>query len=385
MFAQRSPNSFASHSFACLVSLTIIKNQTPQGIPVARFFDLYFFVTSLQMLFNTRSLAIDLGNNNTLVSDCEGLLLSEPSYIVFDTNTNKVKAIGDQAFDIFGKNHEDLKPVQPLKWGVIADYYSANAMIGGMVSKTTTKRSIFPRYNNIVAGVPHAATAVEQRALREVLEQFNSKKCHLVYEPLAAAIGMGLNIREPEGKMIVDIGGGITEIVIISLSGVAVFKSIKVAGDTFTEAIQDHLRRKYNLQVGWRTAEQTKIKVGTVKENPLCKPEPAVVKGKDLMLGLPVERSVKHNEVFQVLDKPFRLIEEQIIHALEVCPPELSADIYQTGIHVTGGGSLLRGLKERLENSIQVPVTLDKEPLLAVSKGASKILSDPKQHQAILM
>ena len=334
-------------------------------------------------LYHTRSLAIDLGNNNTVVSDCEGLLLSEPSYIVFDANTNKVKAIGDQAFTIFGKNHEDLKPVQPLKWGVIADYYSANAMIGGMVSKTTRKRSLFSRYNDIIAGVPHAATAVEQRALREVLEQFNSKKAHLVYEPLAAAIGMGLNIREPEGKMIVDIGGGITEIVIISLSGVAVFKSVKVAGDTFTEVIQDHLRRKYNLQVGWRTAEQAKINVGVVKDNLPC--APAVVKGKDLMLGLPVERSVGPKEIFEVLDKPFRLIEEQIVHALEICPPELSADIYESGIHVTGGGSLLRGLKERLENSIQVPVTLDKEPLLSVSKGISKILANPKQYQAILM
>jgi rod shape-determining protein MreB len=339
----------------------------------------------LPSLYNTRNLAIDLGNNNTIVSDCDGLLLSEPSYIVFDANTNKVKAIGDKAFDIFGKNHEDLKPVQPLKWGVIADYYSANAMIGGMVSKTSRKRSVFSRYNDVIAGVPHAATAVEQRALREVLEQFNSRKSHLVYEPLAAAIGMGLNIKEPEGKMIIDIGGGITEIVIISLSGVAVFKSVKVAGDTFTEVIQDHLRRKYNLQVGWKTAEQTKIKVGVVKEDIQCKPEPAVVKGKDLMLGLPVERSVGAKEIFEVLDKPFRFVEEQIVQALEVCPPELSADIYQNGIHVTGGGSLLRGLKERLENSIQVPVTLDKDPLLSVSKGISKILANPKQHQAILM
>jgi rod shape-determining protein MreB len=334
------------------------------------------------MLFQTRSLAIDLGNNNTLVSDPDGLLLSEPSFIVFDTNTNKVKAIGDQAFDIFGKNHDDLKPVQPLKWGVIADYHSANAMIGGLVSKTSKRRTVFSRYNNIIAGVPHAATAVEQRALREVLEQFNSRKCHLVYEPLAAAIGMELNIKEPEGKMIVDIGGGITEIVIISLSGVAVFKSVKVAGDTFTEVIQDYLRRKYNLQVGWRTAEQTKIFLGDVKDGFQTS---MLVKGKDLMLGLPVERNITSTEIYQVLDKPFRLVEEQIVQALEVCPPELSADIYQNGIHITGGGSLLRGLKERLENSIQVPIAIDKEPLLSVSKGISKILNNPKQHQAILM
>ncbi len=332
-------------------------------------------------LFNTRSLAIDLGNNNTLLADCEGLLLSEPSYIVFDTNTNKVKAIGDQAFDIFGKNHEELKPIQPLKWGVIADYNSAYAMIGGMVSKSIKKRSVFSRYNNIISGVPYAATAVEQRALREVLEQFNAKRSWLIYEPIAAAIGMGLNIREPEGKMIVDIGGGITEIVIISLSGIAVFRSIKVAGDTFTEVIQDHLRRKYNLQVGWKTAEQSKISVGGFFDDD----KSVSVKGKDLIRGLPVEISIASKEIRQVIDKPFRLIEEQVVQALEVCPPELSADIFQNGIHVTGGGSLLRGIKERLERSIQVPVTLDKEPLLSVSKGISKVLSNPKQHTAILM
>lgn len=335
-------------------------------------------------LYHSRNLAIDLGNNNTLLADSEQLLLSEPSYIVFDTNTNKVKAIGDQAFDIFGKNHEDLKPVQPLKWGVIADYHSANAMIGGMVSKIFRKRSVFSGYNEIISGVPYAATAVEQRALREVLAQFDSRKCHLVYEPIAAALGMGLNIREPEGKMVVDIGGGITEIVIISLSGVAVFRSIKVAGDAFTETIQDYLRRKYNLQVGWRTAEQVKIRVGVVKEKLQDVTEPMLVKGKDLMLGLPVERAVTSSEMFEVLDRPFRLIEEQIVQALEVCPPELSADIYQNGIYVTGGGSLLRGVKERLENSMQVPVALDPQPLLSVSKGISKVLANPKQHAAIV-
>lgn len=335
-------------------------------------------------IFHSRNLAIDLGNNNTLLSDTEQVLLCEPSYIVFDTNTNKVKAIGDQAFDIFGKNHEDLKPVQPLKWGVIADYNSAVAMIGGMVSKIF-KRNIFSGYNEIISGVPHAATAVEQRALRDVLAQFDSRKCHLIYEPIAAALGMGLNIREPEGKMIVDIGGGITEVVIISLSGVAVFRSIKVAGDTFTESIQDYLRRKYNLQVGWKTAEQLKIKAGIVKENLPDAPEPILVKGKDLMLGLPVERAIAPSEIFHVLDRPFRFIEEQIVQALEVCPPELSADIYQNGIYVTGGGSLLRGVKERLENSIQVPVALDIQPLLSVSRGISKVLANPRQHSAILM
>jgi rod shape-determining protein MreB and related proteins len=336
-------------------------------------------------LYHSRNLAIDLGNNNTLLSDCDQLLLDEPSYIVFDALNNKVKAIGDQAFDIFGKNHEDLRPVQPLKWGVIADYHSAYAMIAEMVSKTGHRKSVFSGYNEIIAGVPYAATAVEQRALREVLSQFNSRKCSLIYEPIAAALGMGLNIREPEGKMIIDIGGGITEVVVISLSGVAVFKSIKVAGDTFTEVIQDYLRRKYNLQVGWKSAEQLKIRAGVLVDDLINMPEPVMVKGKDLMLGLPVERCVTPREVFSVLDRSFRFIEEQIVQVLEVCPPELSADIYQNGIYVTGGGALLRGVKERLERSIQIPVTLDPEPLLSVSRGISKVLANPKKHASILM
>lgn len=336
-------------------------------------------------LFHTRNLAIDLGNNNTLLSDSDRLLLDEPSYIVFDNNTNKVKAIGDRAFDIFGKNHEDLKPVQPLKWGVIADFNSANAMVGGMVSKIFRKRGVFSGFNLVVAGVPYAATAVEQRALRDVLAQFDSRKCHLVYEPIAAALGMGLNIGEPEGKMIVDIGGGITEVVIISLSGVAVFRSIKIAGDSFTESIQDYLRRQYNLQVGWKTAEQLKKKVGIVETKLREMPAPAMVKGKDLMLGLPVERAITASEIFGVLDRPFRLIEEQIVQALEVCPPELSADIYQTGMYVTGGGALLQGVKERLQNSIQVPVALDPEPLSSVSRGMSKVLGNSGRYGAIVM
>lgn len=330
-----------------------------------------------------KSFAIDLGNNNTLLTDENQILLSQPSLIVFDEEKRAVKAVGDQAFDIFEKNHSLLKTVKPLQWGVIADYDSASAMINKMVNQVH-KRNWFSSFDHIISGVPYYATEVERRALRDVLDQFNSRKRQLVVEPLAAAVGMGLNIREAEGKMVIDIGGGITEIVIISLSGIAVFKSIKVAGDSFTIDIQDHFRRNHNLMIGWKTAEQIKIQVGAA--TPLINEAPAsmIVKGKDILDGIPATREVNHAEVAFVLDKSIKSIEESIIQTLEVCPPELAADIYQNGIHLTGGSALLRGLKERLQKNIQLPVHLDTEPLLAVSKGISQVLRESKKFQTVL-
>lgn len=336
-------------------------------------------------LFRTKSFAIDLGNNNTLLTDQTNILLSEPSYVVFDCHTRKVKAVGDQAYDIFEKNHQHLKPVKPLKWGVIADYDSALAMIRALVEKTFAPKKFWTGYDQIISGVPFSTTEVERRALRDTLDQFNSRKRFLLVEPLAAAIGMGLNIREPEGKMLIDIGGGITEIVVISLSGIAVFQSVKTAGDTFTEDIQDYLRKNHNLSVGWKTAEQIKIRVGAVLENIEDAPEPILVRGKDIMEGLPVSKSIGHQEVSRMLDRSVKNIEDHILQALEICPPELSSDIYQSGIYVTGGGALLRGLKQRLERTIQLPIHVDTEPLLSVGKGISRTLRNTANYKSILM
>jgi rod shape-determining protein MreB and related proteins len=335
-------------------------------------------------LFRKKSFAIDLGNTNTVLADQDRILLSEPSCIVIDSITNRVRAVGDKAYDMFEKNHHDLRPIKPLKWGVIADYHSATMMIRDMVKRTFTGNPL-GGYDHIIAGVPFCTTEVERRALRDTLDQFNPKKRYLIYEPIAAAVGMGLDIREPEGKMLIDIGGGITEVVIISLSGVVVFQSIKVAGDTFTEDIQDYLRRVYNLQVGWKTAEQVKFGVGAVSEMVEDAPAPIYVKGKDIMTGLPSMRRIDHREIAQILDKSMLTIEQHILHAMESCPPELSADIYQSGIFVTGGGSLLRGMKQRLEKSMQLPVHMDDEPLLAVSKGTSIALRQMARYRPILM
>jgi rod shape-determining protein MreB len=284
---------------------------------------------------------------------------------------------------MFEKSHAALTPVKPLRGGVIADYDSAATMIQEMV-KSVYPKKWFHSFSHIISGVPYATTEVERRALRDALEQFHARKTNLIFEPLAAASGMGLDIRTPEGKMIVDIGGGITEMVVISLSGVVVFHSTKVAGDSFTEEIQDAFRRNYNMAIGFKTAEHIKMQAGHVWPRLKEKSTIVTVKGKDIMEGIPVTRTISSTEVAEILNKPFQTIEEGIIHALEVCPPELSADIYQSGIHITGGGALLRGLRERLEYSLQLPVHIDAEPLLSVSKGIAQALQEPKKFMPVL-
>jgi rod shape-determining protein MreB and related proteins len=331
----------------------------------------------------SKSFAIDLGNNNTLLTSGEGVLLAQPSYIAFETETHKVKAVGDAAYSMYEKHHAELSPVKPLRGGVIADYDSAAAMIKEMVNGVYPKQW-FNSFGQIISGVPYATTEVERRALRDAMDQFNARRTNLIFEPLAAAAGMGLNIQSPEGKMIVDIGGGITEMVVISLSGIAVFHSTKVAGDSFTEEIQDAFRRNYNMAIGFKTAEQVKIQAGLVWNKLKEKPISMQVRGKDIMEGIPVVRTVSSCEIAEILNKPFQSIEEGIIHALEVCPPELAADIYQNGIHITGGGALLLGVRERLEHALRLPIHIDSEPLLAVSKGIAQALREPKKFWPVL-
>lgn len=333
---------------------------------------------------SSKSFAIDLGNNNTLLTNHEGVLFSQPSFIAFDSTTHSVKAVGDAAYNMYEKNHHELLPVKPLRGGVIADYESASAMIKEMV------KSVYPKnwsnsFSHIISGIPYATTEVERRALRDAMDQFHARKTNLFFEPLAAATGMGLDIRTPEGKMIVDIGGGITEIVVISLSGIAVFHSSKIAGDSFTTEIQDAFRRNFNMAIGFKTAEQVKMQAGLVWSRMKQKPASITVRGKDIMEGIPVTRIVSSDEVAEILNKPFLSIEEGIIHALEICPPELSADIYQNGIHITGGGALLHGVRERLEHVLHLPIHLDREPLLSVSKGIAQALREPQKFRPVLV
>lgn len=336
-------------------------------------------------LVGHENFAIDLGNTNTLLSNESAILVSEPSYIVFDKQNSEIKAVGTAAYDIFEKNHEYLRPVKPLRWGVISDYESASAMIREMVNRTFSRSRRLMGFRNIISGVPYATTEVERRALRDALGQFDARQTRLIFEPLAAAIGMGLNVQEPSGKMIIDIGGGITEIVVISLSGIAAFNSLKVAGDSMTEDIQDYFRRHHHLAIGLKTSERIKMQLGSVLEELEEEPEPVFVTGRDMKEGIPSQILTNHRELYRILDPAFSSIEEAIVSTLETCPPELSADLYLSGIHVTGGGAKLRGVKERFERNLGLPVHIDPAPLLSVSKGISKVLARPEASRAILI
>jgi rod shape-determining protein MreB and related proteins len=336
-------------------------------------------------LSSTKNLAIDLGNNNTLITDQSSLLLSQPSYMVVNELNNKIEAVGDQAYDMLEKTHSNLKPIKPLKGGVISDGESTKRMLKELVRKIQ-KPAFFPSgFNYLLSGVPFDTTPVEKRALRDALDQFSARNTFLVYEPLAAALGLGLDIQEPEGKLVVDIGGGITEVVVISLSGIAAFQSIRVAGDTLDEEIQDYLRREYNLSVGLKTAENVKKRLGCIYAPMADKKEVVQVKGKDLMEGIPTIRAINQLELTAVLERPFKQIEECIRQSLEICPPELASDIYRSGIHVTGGNAQLKGIRERLTKIFQLPVHIDPQSLLSVSKGISHILNAPQKYRSVLI
>jgi rod shape-determining protein MreB and related proteins len=336
-------------------------------------------------LLRGRKLAIDLGNSKTTISDNKQLLTCQPSYVVLHEANKSLRAVGDAAYDMFGRTHDRFKTVKPLRGGVIADFDSACLMLKAIVDSINTQSRFSIRgIEYLISGVPYNTTEVERRALRDSLEQFHSRRTKLIFEPLAAAIGLGLDIKKPDGIMLVDIGGGITESVIISLSGIAAFQSIKTAGDSFDEDIKDYFRKQYNLSIGSKTAELIKINTGAVSDKLDDEPSPYYFSGKDLMTGIPVKRKTDFREVSFILDRTFSRIEHHILKTLETCPPELAADIYQNGIHITGGCALLKGMKQRLEKFLSVKVHIDETPQLTVSKGISIVLNNPDKYPSIL-
>lgn len=253
-----------------------------------------------------------------------------------------------------------------------------------LVRKVSTP-SFLSRFDYLISGIPFDTTPGEKRALRDTLDQFPARHTHLVYEPLAAALGMNLNIREPEGKLVVDIGGGITEVVVISLSGVAAFQSVRVAGDAMDEEIQDYFRREHHLAIGLKTAEQLKKELGCVYELLASDTDGRLVKGKDLREGIPATRWICQSELCRVLERAFRQIETCIHQSLETCPPELAGDIYRTGMFVTGGHARLTGLAERFHKLFQIPIHVYPQALLSVSKGIAHILNQPAAFRSVLM
>ncbi len=336
--------------------------------------------------FFSSDIAIDLGTANTLIISKGEVVVDEPSIIAIDKSKNKVLAIGAEAMQMHEKTHESIKTIRPLKDGVIADFQAAESMIRGMIKMMDQgKRNFLPKSHRMVICIPSGITEVEKRAVRDSAEHAGAKEVYMIQEPIAAAIGIGLNIDKPIGQMVVDIGGGTTEIAVIALSGIVCDQSIRVAGDSFNKDILDYMRRQHNLLIGERTAEKVKMEVGSALTELDDGPEDYEIRGRDLMTGIPKVIKLSYSEVAFALDKSVSKIEEAVLKALEISPPELSADIYDNGIYLTGGGALLRGLDKRLAMKTKLPIHIAEDALRAVVRGTGIALKNVDSYKAILM
>lgn len=334
--------------------------------------------------FLTQEIAIDLGTANTLIIYNDKVVVDEPSIVAVDRATNKVIGIGRKAQQMHGKTHENIKTIRPLKDGVIADFHAAEHMIRGMIRMMKPGRRVFNPSLRMVICIPSGITEVEKRAVRDSAEHAGAKEVYLIHEPMAAAIGIGIDVEEPMGNMIIDIGGGTSEIAVIALGGIVCDKSIRVAGDEFTSDIEEYMRRQHNILIGERTAEQIKIEVGAALPELDDPPPDFAVRGRDLMTGIPKEIHVTSAEIAHALDKSISKIEEAILSALEMTPPELSADIYKTGIYLAGGGSMLRGLDKRISMRTKLPVHIAEDPLRAVARGTGIALKNIDRFQFLI-
>ena len=323
----------------------------------------------------SNDLAIDLGTANTLIYvEGQGIVLREPSVVALNTQTNEVQAVGSDAKEMLGRSPGNIEAIRPMKDGVIAHFEVTEKMIRHFIKKVHNNRTTLVRPRVVIA-VPSGITQVESRAVRDSVLSAGAREVFLIEEPMAAAIGVGLPVQEPSGNLIVDIGGGTTEVAVISMSGVVFSKSVRVAGDEMDEAIINYIKKKYNLLIGERTSEEVKIEIGSAYL--MGKPMTMEVKGRDLVAGIPKTLIISDEEIREALSETFSTIVEAVKIALERTPPELAADIVDKGIVVAGGGSLIRGLDDLLQEATGLPISLANDALSAVALGSGKVLSDP--------
>ena len=326
----------------------------------------------------TQELAMDLGTANSIILNSAGKILwDEPSIVAIDRKTEKMIALGIKAKLMDGKTPENIKTIRPLKDGVIADFTAAELMIRGMIKAVNKNRSgLFAPSLRVVICIPSGSTEVEIRAIRDSAEIAGGRDVYMIYEPMAAALGIGLNVNAPEGNMIVDIGGGTTEIAVISLGGIVTNKSIKTAGDDFNSEIKEYMGRQHSMKIGDRTAEDIKIKVGAVVTELDDAPDDYIVHGPNKMTALPMDIPVSYQEIAYALEKSVSKLDTAILSALEDTPPELYADIVRNGVHLAGGGALLRGLDKRLTEKIGIKFHVADDPLHMVAKGTAIALKN---------
>ena len=337
--------------------------------------------------FLNQELAIDLGTANTVIYQNGQIVLDEPSIVAIDNNTGKCIALGTQAKLMHERTSPGVKTVRPLRDGVIADFNAAQMMIRGFIKQAGGRHSsLFTPNLKVVVGIPSGSTEVEIRAVRDSTEHAGGRDVYLIFEPMASALGIGLNVEAPQGNMVVDIGGGTTEIAVISLGGLVQQDSIRTAGDVFTSDIQYYLRQQHNIRVGEITAEKIKMAVGAViadlpeEETP----EPFIVRGPNLMTAHPVEATITHQEIAHCLDKSIAKIEASILHVLENTPPELYADVVENGIYLSGGGALLRGLAKRFQDKVNIKFHVAEDPLHAVGRGTCDALKHTDRYSFLM-
>ncbi|MCR5070284.1 MAG: rod shape-determining protein [Prevotella sp.] len=325
----------------------------------------------------TKEIAMDLGTANTIIMHDDKIVVDQPSVVAIDSDTNQMIAVGERAKSMYEKTNERVKTVRPLRDGVIADFSACELMMRGLIKMVQTGRHLFSPSLRMVIGVPSGSTEVELRAVRDSAEHADGRDVYLIFEPMAAAVGIGLDVEAPEGNMVVDIGGGSTEIAVISLGGIVCNNSIRIAGDELTSDIQDYMYRQHNVKVSERMAERIKINVGSALSDLGDEaPEEYVVNGPDRITTLPRKVSVCYQEIAHCIDRTVTKIEDAILSALEGTPPELYADIVKNGIYLSGGGALLRGLDRRLENKIGIPFHVADDPLHSVARGTSIALKN---------